>query len=243
MPTSDQFTCAHGNLRRLSLEAMTEGSNIGTYRKFGRPLLFGLVSLIALGVFVYMGYRDIKSVEQLPAVELKVNDTPPQTSPEVDEQSKSAHIVPPLHPRYLKIEKLNLLARIISVGKTKDGALDAPMTAWDVGWYKDGGQPGQDGAMLIDGHVNDSFNTPGIFASLNALEDGDLMTVERGDGQVYTYRVAHIEVRPVALVDMTRLLSPITKDKQGLNLITCGGTYNRKTGTYSDRILVYTERV
>lgn len=222
---------------------MSEPNTIGTYRKFGRPLLFGLVSLIALGVFAYMGYVDMKSTHRLPAVELKVNDTPPETSPKIDEQGKNAHTVPSLHPRYLKIEKLNLLARVISVGKTKDGALDTPTTAWDVGWYKDGGQPGQDGAMLIDGHVNDSFNTPGIFAGLNALEDGDIMTIERGDGQVYTYRVVQIEVKPAALVNMSRLLSPITNDRQGLNLITCGGTYNRKTGTYSDRILVYTERV
>src|SRR5688500_9587844 len=189
---------------------MAGTSDISTYRKFGRPLFFGLISLIALGAFAYMGYMDTKSTEQLPAAELRVNDTPPEKSLEVTGQDKNTYTVPPLHPRHLKIEKLNLLARVVPVGKTKDGALDTPTTAWDVGWYKDGGQPGQEGAMLIDGHVNDSFNTPGIFAGLNALDKGDIVTVERGDGQVYTYRVAHIEVRPVALVDMNRLLSPIT---------------------------------
>lgn len=213
------------------------------YRKFGRPLFFAVVSLIALAVFAYMGYLDTKSTNQLPTTELRVNDTPPDKSPELSAQAKDDHIVPPLEPRYLRIDKLNLSARIIPVGKTKDGALDAPATAWDVGWYKEGGQPGQAGAMLLDGHVNDSFNTPGIFARLNTLQNGDLMTIERGDRQVYTYRVVTLEIKPVALVDMNRLLSPITRDRQGLNLITCGGMYNRRTGTYSDRILVYAERV
>lgn len=215
----------------------------GAYRKFGRPLLFGAISLIALGGFAYIGYLDMKSVDRLPVTELKINDTPPEHSPAISEHDMGTHTVPPLHPRYLKIEKLNLFARVISVGKTKAGALDAPTTAWDVGWYNEGGLPGQEGAMLIDGHVNDSFNTPGIFAGLNALENGDIITIERGDGQIYTYRVVLLQVQPAALVDMTRLLTPITEDRQGLNLITCGGTYNRKTGTYSDRILVFAERV
>ena len=222
---------------------MNERKPGATYRKFGRPFLFASVSLIALGVFVYVGYLDMKSTSQPAITELKVNDTPPDTTLQLSEQAKNDHSVPPLHPRYLKIDKLNLMARIIPVGKTKDGALDAPSTAWDVGWYTYGGQPGQEGAMLIDGHVNDSFNTPGIFAGLNTLEKGDLMTVERGDGNIYTYRVALVEIKPVAQVDMNRLLTPINKDRQGLNLITCGGTYNRKTGTYSDRVLVFAERV
>ena len=222
---------------------MGNGDRIDAYRKFGRPLFFAGIVLIALAVFAYMNYLDTKSTDQLPTTELRVNDTPPEKSPELSLQVKNDHIVPPLAPRYLRIDKLNLSARVIPVGKTKDGALDAPTTAWDVGWYKEGGQPGQPGAMLLDGHVNDSFNTPGIFAGLNALQNGDLMTVERGDGQIYTYRVVQTEIKPVALVDMNRLLNPITQDRQGLNLITCGGVYSRRTGTYSDRILVYTERV
>lgn len=222
---------------------MGQSDQIGFYRKFGRPLLFVAIGLVTLGIFAYMAYIDAKSTDQPPSAELTINDAPPEKSPELSLQAKNDHVVPPLHPRYIRIDKLNLYARIISVGKTKDGALDAPVTAWDVGWYKDGGQPGQEGAMLLDGHVNDSFNTPGIFAGLNALQNGDLITIERGDGQVYTYRVVHLETKPVSSVDMSRLLAPVNKDRQGLNLITCGGVYNRRTGTYSDRILVYTERV
>lgn len=222
---------------------MDEATRHHFYRRVGRPLFFVAVGIIVLGSFIYLGYLDMQTTEQAPTTELKVNDTPPEKSPELSVQAKNDHTVPPLHPRYLRIDKLNLSARVISVGKTKEGALDAPSTAWDVGWYKDSGQPGQGGAMLLDGHVNDSFNTPGIFAGLHTLQNGDLLTVERGDGQVYTYRVVTTEIKSVAHVDMDRLLSSITKDRQGLNLITCGGTYNRRTGTYSDRILVYTERV
>jgi len=123
---------------------------------------------------------------------------------------------------------------------TTEGVLNAPASAWDVGWYNQSGLPGLDvSALLIDGHVNDALNSPGIFYKLSSLISGDRIEVERGDGQKFTYSVVNVEQKSLRDVDMTAMLKSAIPGKQGLNLITCGGTYSYETKTYDDRVLVF----
>ncbi len=130
------------------------------------------------------------------------------------------------------------------MGVTPGGALDAPKTSWDVGWYKESAKPGIGvSALLMDGHVNDTRNTLGIFGQLHVLNQGDIIGIERGDGQQFTYRVVKREQVSVQNVDMSALMKSIIPGKQGLNLITCGGVYDAKTQAFSDRILVFAEQV
>lgn len=153
------------------------------------------------------------------------------------------YTVPADHPKQLTIDKLGINANIISLGTLKDGSLDAPKTAWDVGWYKDSTLPGSGyGALLIDGHVNDALNSPGVFYKLDTLVAGDTLKITRGDGQQFTYSAVEVDQTPTAQVDMSKMQRPITPGTEGLNLITCGGVYNYKLKTYTDRILVYATR-
>ncbi len=159
-------------------------------------------------------------------------------------EQKSAYTVPANHPRQLIIPKLAIDANILPVGLLKDGSIDAPKTAWDVGWYNASGLPGlvANGALVIDGHVNDAYNQPGIFYQLDSLVPGDQLQIQRGDGQLFTYSVVKVEQKPTAQVDMAAVMRPLTPGKEAVNLITCGGTYIKSQQTYSDRILVFTER-
>jgi LPXTG-site transpeptidase (sortase) family protein len=159
-------------------------------------------------------------------------------------EEKNSYVVPPSHPRELIINSLGIDANIVPVGTVKNNMLDAPKTAWDAGWYDQSALPGANtGALLIDGHVNDALNTPGIFFSLRTLKTNDEIKIERGDRQLFAYRVVLVEQMPAAQVDMGKLLRSITPEKEGLNLITCGGTYSKAQKTYDDRILVYAERM
>jgi len=152
---------------------------------------------------------------------------------------KQAYTVSPTHPRQLTISKLGVDANILPMGTT-EGVLNAPASAWDVGWYNQSGLPGLDvSALLIDGHVNDALNSPGIFYKLSSLISGDRIEVERGDGQKFTYSVVNVEQKSLRDVDMTAMLKSAIPGKQGLNLITCGGTYSYETKTYDDRVLVF----
>lgn len=154
-------------------------------------------------------------------------------------EQKAAYSVPPTHPRELIIPKLNVDANVLAVG-APNSTMAAPASAWDVGWYDKSALPGSgSGALLIDGHVNDALNSPGIFYRLASLHAGDTLTIERGDGQRFTYSVAQVRDVPLGEVDMTEMLSSAEKGKEGLNLITCGGTYDSQRQTYDHRILVF----
>lgn len=159
-------------------------------------------------------------------------------------KEKLRYDVPTNHPRNLIIDKLGVEANVQPMGILENGSLEAPKTAWDVGWYKQSALPGSDeNALLIDGHVNDALNSPGVFYHIDTLKAGDQMQIERGDRQIFTYRVVKVDQLPLEKVDMAGMLKSITNGKEGLNLITCGGVYDYKRQTYNDRILVYSERV
>jgi len=168
---------------------------------------------------------------------------PARVSAHSPQPSVQPYSVPATHPKQLIIDKLDVKANILSVGTLSSGALDAPKTAWNVGWYKQSALPGLGvGALLIDGHVNDALNSPGVFYHLNTLTSGDRLQIIRGDGQVFIYSVTEVDQVPTEQVNMAKMLQPITPGQEGLNLITCGGVYNYTLHTYSDRVLVYATR-
>lgn len=155
------------------------------------------------------------------------------------EKEKAEHTVPADHPRQLIIDALNIDANILPMGVTKDGTMEAPVSAWDVGWYTKSALPGTNsGSTVIDGHINDTLNQPGVFYSLTRLIKGDQIVIERGDGLRFSYSVTLVEQIPLQSVTMSKLLDSPTNAKEGLSLITCGGTYDEKQQTYTDRVVV-----
>lgn len=211
------------------------------------PWTVGIGLLLVLGASSYLVYITVihKSVS-VPAPIGQPTSAPAvadaHTSSSVPPRS-APYTVPASHPKELIIDRLSIRANILSEGVLASGALDAPKTAWDVGWYNQSTLPGSgSGAMLIDGHVNDALNSPGVFYKLNALLVGDTLHIVRGDGTTFTYSVTEVDQVPEGQVDMNKLLTSITPGQEGLNLITCGGVYNYKLHTYNDRVLVYATR-
>jgi hypothetical protein len=148
------------------------------------------------------------------------------------------YAVAPSLPRYLMIPKLDVDARVLSVGVNVKGALETPSNVYDTAWYNESAQPGQPGAMLIDGHVS-SWTTHGVFYGIKKLVTGDLIKVERGDGTIFTYSVVKSQVFPSGNVNMTSAITPIVAGQPGLNLITCTGDVIPGTSQFNERILVY----
>jgi sortase (surface protein transpeptidase) len=222
---------------------MQDPQERSAYTKYGRPLFFGVVGLVILTALYYLAHQEFAPGEALPRDITKIQDELPAQSVSVTTEQKHAYSVPASHPKYLKIDRLGVDTRVISVGVTHDGALDAPKTAWDAGWYENSATPGSAGAMLIDGHVNDNRNTLGVFGKLKDIAYGDEMSIERGDGQIFHYKVIKREQVPAGEVDMSQMLRPVSAGKAGLNLITCGGIYDARKGSYDDRILVFSEQL
>jgi LPXTG-site transpeptidase (sortase) family protein len=169
----------------------------------------------------------------------------PQVTSPVDEtpvtpEQKKEYTVPATHPRYLSIPDLGIVnSRIVSIGFYK-GALDSPANINDVAWYRDSSTPGSGGAVLIDGH-NGGTTKDGIFAKLGTLAVGSNITVERGDGQKFTYKVVEnnsVDIADVNGGGMAKMLQSAEQGKEGLNLITCDGVYDKSVKQFNRRIML-----
>ena len=77
------------------------------------------------------------------------------------------------YPLRLEIPKLNINSKIKYVGLTPKGNMASPRSFSDVGWYKYGVRPGEQGSAVIAGHVNNGLSRPAVFWNLNELQKGD----------------------------------------------------------------------
>jgi LPXTG-site transpeptidase (sortase) family protein len=148
--------------------------------------------------------------------------------------------VPADQPRIIEIPKINLVARVKAVGLTAANKVDVPGDASFAGWYSDSAYLGQDGASFMTGHYNGT-NAGGVFDNLHNVGEGDMISVEMGDGAKYDYQVVFVEDQPVGSVDMSRALQPHGDVEQGLNIMTCSGSFT--SYGFSNRLTVYTKRV
>lgn len=211
------------------------------HKKHSFSIWFVIRALLAIGLIGWGGWSIYQSTHSSDASNTPTDTTIP-TAGEPTQKSadqKASYTVPSDHPRQLIIERLGIDANILPMGVTKDNAMEAPLSAWDVGWYTKSALPGSNnGSLVIDGHVNDTLGKPGIFASIATLQSGDVITVERGDLQRISYTVSSVNQQPFADVDMNELAKAPSSANEGVTLITCSGTYDQSRQTYTDRTIV-----
>jgi LPXTG-site transpeptidase (sortase) family protein len=147
----------------------------------------------------------------------------------------------PEEPKYISLPTIGAQGFIQKMGIDQNNQVAAPNNVNLAGWYVNSVLPGQQGLSIIDGHV-DGLSSPGIFKNLNKLKVADQFTVERGDGTVLTYRVRYIN--SVNAEDAVKtLFSQEPTVVSELNIITCGGTFNRTSKSYEQRIVVTAELI
>ena len=205
------------------------------------------VLLLLCGVMVSIdGFRKNKAVEaqitRQTAASANAESDEVLDDTEPTSQAVKNHTVPADAPRYIVIDKIKVKARVKALDTKANGELAVPKNIFDVGWYQSGNKPGQDGAMLMDGHVS-SPRKAGVFKKLPQLSAGDSIKVERGDGKIFQYRVVKTKAFPADKVDMQSTVVPVTPGKRGLNLITCHGKVRAGTNDFSERFIVYAEEI
>lgn len=142
-------------------------------------------------------------------------------------------------PRAIYINKINISARVMPMGLDKDNSVQSPSGVYDAGWYTGSAKPGNAGVVLIDGHASETGTHYGLFGYISDVKAGDQITIERGDGANFNYKVAKIETIPTSEVDMSKMLVPYGGSEQGLNLIACAGKWNSDKTTLDHRVLIY----
>ena len=161
------------------------------------------------------------------------------TEAAVSDADKSTYTVAADLPRTISIDRIGVHARVLQLGLTADGAIDAPKGIWDAGWYDGSAKPGQGGNVFIDGHISGPTQ-PAVFAKLKVLHEGDFITVEKGDGTTITYKVSTVTTQKLTDIDMASVLAG--PGGESLTLMTCGGNYQGDY-IYDSRVIVVAKRV
>lgn len=148
-----------------------------------------------------------------------------------------------LPPVRLTVPALGLDLPIDPVGVQADGQMEVPPLAERGGWYRFGSTPGGgSGTAVIAAHV-DSIASAGLgpFARLKDVAVGDVVAVTSQDGST-----SQFAVRSVVRVAKTEVVWTDLFTREGphrLVLVTCGGSFQREVGRYSDNVIVIADPV
>lgn len=173
---------------------------------------------------------------------------PPTVKEDTDKSSEQAGNTPVLPqqaqtaglPTRLKIPRINVDADFVYVGLTPDGTMDSPKEPLDVAWFKSGPRPGEIGSAVIAGHFGWKEGKKAVFDNLQELRKGDKLQVEDEKGRVITFVVR--ELRRYGEHDDASEVFGSSDGKAHLNLVTCQGVWNKKQKSYSERLVVFTDR-
>ena len=141
-------------------------------------------------------------------------------------------------PIELRIAAIGVHTRLVDLGLDANGKLTAPADFQKAGWFAAGPTPGEAGGppAIIAGHI-DTFTGPAVFYRLHELKGGNIIEVRSLNGIVrrfVVYKLADYAKRafPAALV-----YAPSRKAE--LRLITCGGQFDRRKGSYEANLVAF----
>lgn len=143
-------------------------------------------------------------------------------------------------PILLRVPAIGVGVSLSILGLNPDGTVQVPTDFTQPGWFGLGPSPGQAGSAVILGHV-DSFRGPAVFFELRSLRGGDAVEVSLADGMV-----AHFVVTDVVMYSKTQFPAQdvyASHGYSGLQLVTCGGVFDRASGHYLSNIVAYTRLV
>jgi len=143
-------------------------------------------------------------------------------------------------PVALTIPAIGVQTRLIHLGVTAAGTLQVPASTAVAGWYTGGPRPGAIGPAVIAGHI-DSHVGPGIFFRLSQLRPGDRVYVRRADGSLALFRITAVRSYAKDHFPTLAVYGP-TPDAE-LRLITCGGIFDPKLGSYLSNTVAYAVQV
>ncbi len=168
-----------------------------------------------------------------PATEPSATTSPSQEDP----STPSAEDVPIADPIGLRIERLGIDAPVVAYGVDASGQMAVPDNVTEVGWYRFGPAPGEDGSAVFAAHVDLAGSGPGVFYELHTLEVNDRLSVLYADGTETGFRVI-----ARTTYEKTELPLDVIFSRKGppvLTLITCGGAFNRSIKRYESNVVVF----
>jgi LPXTG-site transpeptidase (sortase) family protein len=162
-----------------------------------------------------------------------------QNIPAIESEQISALSVG--RPVRLKIPVINVNATVEYVGLTSNGEMDTPSGPTGVAWFELGPRPGEKGSAVIAGHYGRwKSGERSVFENLNKLKKGDVLYIEDDGGLTLTFTVRESRSYDPS-ADAFDVFS-LNDGKSHLNLVTCEGVWNAASQTYSQRLVVFTDK-
>ncbi len=155
--------------------------------------------------------------------------------------SDATPVYPPDQPKKILIDAIGVDGFIQKVSQDQYGKIGAPENINFAGWFVNSVRPGDAGLSIIDGHVSGRYS-PALFAGLNRLQKNDVVTVQFGDDSRQRFEVVEKRELPEAET-ASYLLKKHTGIERQLNLVTCGGPFDKKLDQYKNRVVVVTKHI
>jgi len=142
-------------------------------------------------------------------------------------------------PEVISIPRIRVRAQVITLGLNPNGtAAVPPLNRPDVAsWFDRGATPGQRGTAVLYGHVDARKVGPAVFHRLGKLRPGNLILVSLRDRQVAAFRVYKVALYPKSEFPTANVYR--YTHRPTLRLVTCGGTFDRRTQHYLSNIVVF----
>ena len=142
----------------------------------------------------------------------------------------------PNDPKRITLPTINAGGYIQRVGIDQRKEVAVPTNVNLAGWFIKTAIPGEKGYSVIDGHV-DGRTKPGIFKNLHTIKRGAIFEVEFGNGRKQEFKVTDVIRTDIQGAPALLFNQDPTVTSQ-LNLITCGGRYDKQARRYLERYIV-----
>jgi len=170
----------------------------------------------------------------------RVSNDPIEQQP--TEQDKKTYLVAPQYPRYIRIPKISVDARVRRLGIDSKGAVAFPTNIYDIGWYDGSVRPGDPvGSSILIGHLMGNTQQ-GALWNIEKIGTGDSIEIEKGDGTVVRYRVTSVKKTEPG-DDLSTFIKPDQPGKHDLKLITASGMYDKVSNNTQQRIVVFATQI
>ncbi len=143
-------------------------------------------------------------------------------------------------PTRLTIPRINVSATVEHVGLTANGDMGIPAGPSGVAWFNLGPHPGAKGSAVIAGHFGWKDGISAVFDNLDKLQKGDKLYVLDDKGATSTFTVT--AMRTFGEHDDASTVFASSDGKAHLNLVTCQGIWNKNNASYSNRLIVFSDK-
>ena len=186
-----------------------------------------VIALFALGMFLGYESRQTAMASEKVAAEAVERAVAEKTGPG--------------RPIRIQIPSIGVNAKLENVGLKADSSMGAPLGPVNAAWFYSGPVPGAKGNAVIDGHYGWKDGIRAVFDDLHKTKAGEMIYIEDQKGIITAFIVTNV-ITYTEGQDTYDIFNS-RDDGYHLNLITCGGAWDRVSQHYADRTVVLSDRI